>query len=414
MEVRSHERGARLPVYPAGSDQLRPSRGRQHVIVLRVWSLIEATQPVGTWTVTVSGYHVDETTRMRFATAQDGVSRDGGVSVWHDTARGQVPEGVQMQQPGRRPPTMRERWAALAGQQQAVAVLSAVAVALMIVILLVLVLGQDDDDNDVATIDPPTPTPEVVEVTSTPEPTEEPEPEPESTPTPEPEPTPTPEPEPTPTPEPEPTPTPEPEPTATPEPEPTPTPEPEPTPTPEPEPTATPAPLSGEVSVDDPENDVRSAEGEEPPAAMPFVDLRTVEVDFDDEDEIEIRFITTDDVPETIDPGIILRWTLVVWLDDAENYRLTAVLEGDQWTVLLLDIISGDEIELDIDPDLDDQELTLELPREVPERLLGPFTWAALASFETADGQVFGDNLPDAGDSFTLEPEPDQRVAFPD
>lgn len=315
-----------------------------------------------------------------------------------------------MQQPGRRPPTMRERWAALAGQQQAVAVLAAIAVALMIVILLVLILGQDDDDNGTEVVDDPTPTPEVVEVTSTPEPT----PEPEPTATPEPEPTATPEPEPTPTPEPEPTATPEPEPTATPEPEPTPTPEPEPTPTPEPEPTATPEPLSGEVDADDPENDVRSTEGEDPPAAMPFVDLRAVEVDFDDEDEIEVRFFMSDDVPETIDPGIIVRWTLVVWLDDAENYRLTTTLEGEEWRVLLLDITNGEELELDIEPDLDDDELVLALPRNVPERLIGPFTWAAMASFENAEGQVYGDNLPDAGDSFTLEPEPDQRLAFPE
>lgn len=317
-----------------------------------------------------------------------------------------------MQQPGRRPQSMRGRWGALAAQQQAVIVLSAVAIALMIAILLVVILGQNDDDNGAAVIDP-TPTPEAVETPADPEPTETPTP----TATPEPDPTATTEPEPEPTETPEPTPEPEPTETPVPEPteEPTEEPEPEPTETPEPEPTVTPTPepLSGQVIVDDFENDVRSVEGEDPPAAMPFVDILAVELDFDDDDEVEIRFFMNDDVPESIDPGIVLSWTLVVWLDDVESYRLRTMLEGDEWTVTLMDLNMGEQVDLDIEPDIDDNELTLELPRNLPERLIGPFTWAAMVSFETADAQVFGDNIPDAGDAFTFDPEPDQNFPFP-
>jgi len=308
---------------------------------------------------------------------------------------------------------MRERWAALAGQQQATIVLATVAVILMIIILLVLLTGSDDDD-DVGVVVTSTSTPTIIEVTSTPDPsaTETATPEPEPTDTPEPEPTETPEPEPTETPEPEPTETPEPEPTETPEPEPTATPEPEPTATPEPEPTATPEPVSGEIRVEDPENDVRSPEGEQPPAALPFIDLRAVELDLDS-DDLEIMFVANDDIPEAIDPGVIVTWTLVIWIDDVENYRIVTELDGDEWTITVIDVTTGEEFIVDEDEDIDDEELTVEIPRSLLERLTGPFTWAAMAMIQTADEQLFGDNLPDAGDFFNEEPEPDEREAFP-
>jgi hypothetical protein len=321
-----------------------------------------------------------------------------------------------MQQPEGRPPTMRERWAALAGQQQATIVLATVAVILMIIILLVLLTGSNDDDDDVGVVVTSTSTPTIIEVTSTPEPgaTETATPEPEPTATPEPEPTATPEAEPTATPEPEPTETPEPEPTATPEPEPTATPEPEPTatPEPEPEPTATPEPVTGEIRVEDPENDVRSPEGDQPPAALPFIDLRAIEIDLDS-DGLEIGFIANDDIPETIDPGVVVTWILVIWSEDVENYRVVTELDGDEWTTTVIDVTTGEESIVDNAEDIDDEDLLIEVPRSLLERLNEPFTWAAMAMIETADEQIFGDNLPDAGDSFNDEPDDDEREMFP-
>jgi hypothetical protein len=320
-----------------------------------------------------------------------------------------------MQQPEDRPPTMRERWAALAGQQQATIVLATIAVILLILILLVLLTGSDDND-DVGVVVTSTSTPTIIEVTSTPDPiaTETATPEPEPTNTPEPEPTNTPEPEPTATPEPEPTETPEPEPTATPEPEPTATPEPEPTatPEPEPEPTATPEPVSGEIQVEDPENDVRSPEGEQPPAALPFIDLRVIEIGLDS-DDLEITYEANDDIPEAVDPGVVVTWTLVIWIEDVENYRVVTELDGDEWTVTVIDVTTGDEFIVDNAEDISDEELIVEIPRALLDRLTGPFTWAAMTMIETADEQQFGDNLPDAGDAFNDEPDTDEREAFP-
>ena len=318
-----------------------------------------------------------------------------------------------MQQPEDRPPTMRERWAALAGQQQATIVLATVAVVLLILILLVLLTGSQDDD-DVGLVVTSTSTPTIIEVTSTPDPiaTETATPEPEPTSTPEPEPTNTPEPEPTATPEPEQTETPEP--TATPEPEPTATPEPEPTvtPEPEPEPTATPEPVTGEIQVEDPENDVRSPEGEQPPAALPYIDLRVIEIDLDS-DDLEITYEANNDIPEAVDPGVVVTWTLVIWIEDVENYRVVTELDGDEWTVTVVDVITGDEFIVDNAEDVVDEELIVQIPRSLLDRLTGPFTWAAMTMIETADEQVFGDNLPDAGDSFNDEPDANERQAFP-
>lgn len=317
-------------------------------------------------------------------------------------------------------PTARQRWAALAGQQQAVIVLSTVAIILMIAILVVLLTSGDGDDEQVAGIDA-TPTATTGAVIDAPTPTPEPEatqpPATEPTATLAPEPTLTPVPDPTATLEPEPTLTPEPEPTATvePTPEPTETPEPEPTPTPEPEPTATPVPepITGEVQAEDRANDVFTPDGEQPPEPIPLVDLQAAELELN-EDNLQVRFFAGDDIPNEVDAGTILAWTLLIWVDDQVSYGVSAVLENDQWTTILVDIETGEELAFPDDPEIDGEELQIELPLNLFERLTGPFAWAAMSIFQTADGVIYGDNVPDAGDTFTEVPEPDQGILFPE
>lgn len=313
------------------------------------------------------------------------------------------------------PPSLRQRWAALAGQQQAVLVLTTIAVILLALILLVVLVGGDDDDDDAAVA----PTATAIATPDEPDPT--PTPEPEPSPTPEPEPTNTPEPtateEPTATPEPtateEPS-TPEPDPTETSVPEPTETPVPEPTPTPEPEPT--PPPVSGEVEVDDPENDVVAPDGTPPDEPLAVVDLREVNLELtgDDDNELRVRFTVGEDVLGSVDDGTALTWALILWVEDEEQYRLEATLEGDAWQMLLVDLVNDEEIELDGDPDVDGDELEITLSRDLIERITGTFTWAAWARHVSGDGAIFGDNLPDAGDVFVEMPEPNQREPFPE
>ena len=311
-----------------------------------------------------------------------------------------------------RAPTARQRWAALAGQQQAVIALSTVAIILMVIILIVL-LTSGDDNGQVAGIDAtvtPSPTAPVAQVDPTPTlepaPTETPAPEPTQIPL-EPTATLTPEPGPSATPEPtatlEPTPMP-PTPTAPPA---TPTPEPEPTATPEPE------PITGEARVEDRENDVFTPEGEQPSEPIPLADLQAVELEVND-DNLQVRFFAGDDIPRNLDAGMIVAWTLVIWIEDQETYRISATLEGNQTTIGVLDVETGEELAFPDDPDTNDEELEIELQLNLLERLVGPFTWAAMSMIETADGQIFGDNVPDAGDTFTETPEPSQGVVFPE
>lgn len=314
-------------------------------------------------------------------------------------------------------PTARQRWAALAGQQQAVIALSTVAIILMVIILIVLLTSGDDDDQ-VAGIDAtPTPSPTAQAVVNDPTPTvppapaDTPVPEPTLTPVP---PTPTLPPA-TPTPEPEPTITPEPTATLEPTPEPpTPTPPPA-TPTLEPEPTATPEPepITGEARVEDRENDVFTPDGEQPPDPIPLIDLQAVELEVND-DNVQVRFFAGDDIPANLDDGVIVAWTLVIWIEDQETYRISATLEGDQTTIGVLDVETGDALAFPDDPATNDEELEIELPLNQLERLAGPFAWAGMSMIETADGQVYGDNAPDAGDMFTENPEPSQGVVFPE
>jgi hypothetical protein len=157
---------------------------------------------------------------------------------------------------------------------------------------------------------------------------------------------------------------------------------------------------------------VRSPEGDQPPAALPFIDLRAIEIDLDS-DGLEIGFIANDDIPETIDPGVVVTWILVIWSEDVENYRVVTELDGDEWTTTVIDVTTGEESIVDNAEDIDDEDLLIEVPRSLLERLNEPFTWAAMAMIETADEQIFGDNLPDAGDSFNDEPDDDEREMFP-
>src|SRR5690606_32894043 len=114
----------------------------------------------------------------------------------------------------------------------------------------------------------------------------------------------------------------------------------------------------------------------------PMVDLRRVSIELHDGDDndVRVRLRAGDDIPGSIDAGVILAWTLVLWVEEQESYRLTAVLVGDEWTVSLLDVETGAETEFDDDPDVDGDELELEFSRDLVPRLAGPFTWAALAS----------------------------------
>lgn len=295
--------------------------------------------------------------------------------------------------------------------------LATVAIILMLLILIVLLASGDDDDQVAGITATATPSPTVQAVVGDPSPTTEPAPAD----TPVPEPTQPPAPEPTATPEP--SATPEPEPTVTPEPTATLEPTPEPptptlppaTPTAVPEPTATPVPepVTGEMRVDDRENDVFTPDGEQPAEPIPLADLRAVELEVND-DNVQVRFFAGDDIPENLDDGTIIAWTLVIWIEDQEIYRIGATLEGNETTISVLEVETGEELAFPDDPDTNDEEFEIELPLNLLEQLRGPFAWAAMSMIETADGQIFGDNVPDAGDTFTETPEPSQGVLFPE
>ena len=129
---------------------------------------------------------------------------------------------------------------------------------------------------------------------------------------------------------------------------------------------------------------------------------------------LRVRFVAGEDIPGSLDAGVIATWTLVIWIDDQEIYRIGATLEGEEMLITVLDVQTGQELGYPEDPDSGDEELEVELPLNLLEQLTGPFSWAAMSTIQTADGRVFGDNVPDAGNTFTQTPEPDQRASFPE
>ncbi len=334
----------------------------------------------------------------------------------------QEPPGYQPPPDQQPPQTAGERWDAMSGQQKAAIALAGVAVALMIAILITLIIrSQDGDDNGDLAIEPTaTFTPVIVEITSTLEPTatEEPTTEPEPTATEEP--TATPEPEPTATEEP--TATPEPEPTATETPEPTATatatPQPSPTATAPPEATSTPAPpVTGDMRVTDPSGDVQTTTGQPGGSETGIVDLVAIDLDLDNND-LEIEWEVDQNLPDNLPAGVSARWVLLIWIDNVETYRITVTLEDNDWTVHLKLMTEGNPEdegqELNIEVDHDDDEINIEIPRSQLPLLTGPFTWAAMGIYETADATLYGDNLPDSGNNFSEEPPEADREAFPE
>lgn len=313
----------------------------------------------------------------------------------------------------------------MSGQQKAAIALAGIAVALMIAILITLIIrSQDSGDNGDLAIEPTaTVTPVIVEITSTPEPspTDEPTTEPEPEPTATEEPTATPEPEPTATEEPTATPEPEPTATETPEPEPTATatPEPSPTATAEPEPTSTPEapPVTGDMRVTDPSGDVQTTTGQPGGPETGIVDLVAIDLDLDN-NTFEIEWEVDQDLPDNLPDGLTARWMLLIWIDNVETYRITVKLEDNDWTVHLKLMTEGNPEdegqEVNIEVDREDDEIHIDIPRSELPLLTGPFTWAGMSTWETADDTLYGDNLPDSGGNFNEEPLEADREAFPE